>query len=61
MPVLLAGKLGGKLKTGRTLTYPQGGANDDRRRLCNMYAKLFEHYGVDRQSFGDSVEPLRDL
>ena len=61
MPVLLAGKLGGKLKTGRTLTYPQGGAKDDRRRLCNMYAKLFEHYGVDRQSFGDSVEPLRHL
>ncbi len=59
MPVLLAGKLGGGLRTGRTLTYDP--AQDERRRLCNLYLKLFEHYGVQQPSFGDSVEPLREL
>jgi len=59
MPVLLAGGLGGKLKTGRTLSY--GGPQEGRRRLCNMYVRLFEHYGMPRPSFGDSVEPLRNL
>lgn len=59
MPVLLAGNLGGKLKTGRTLDYlPR---EDSSRRLCNMYAKLFEYYDIERDRFGDSTEPLRDL
>lgn len=61
MPVLLAGSLGGKLKTGRTLDFQLGKTDDDRRRLCNLYLKLFEHYGIERTSFGDSVEPLRNL
>ncbi len=61
MPVLLGGKLGGELKTGRTLDYMSEDAEEGRRRLCNLYAKLFEHYGVQRQGFGDSVEPLRNL
>lgn len=61
MPVLLAGKLAGKLKTGRTLNYLGDDSEADHRRLCNLYLKLFEHYGVDRPAFGDSVEPLRDL
>jgi hypothetical protein len=59
MPVLLAGKLGGTLKTGRTLTYDR--AHDDRRRLCNLYSKLSECYGLKSRTFGDSIEPLCDL
>lgn len=59
MPVLLAGKLGGALKTGRTLTYNK--ASDDRRRLCNLFAKLSGHYGLKSRAVGDSTEPLRDL
>lgn len=59
MPVLLAGKLGGALKTGRTLTYNK--APDDRRRLCNLFAKLSGHYGLKSRAVGDSTEPLRDL
>ncbi len=59
MPVLLAGKLGNALKTGRTLTYntlPEG-----QRRLSNMFARLSEHYGLKRTRFGDSTAPLRDI
>ena len=59
MPVLLAGKLGGALKTGRTLTYNK--APDDQRRLCNLFAKLSGHYGLKSRTVGDSTEPLRDL
>lgn len=59
MPVLLAGKLGGALHTGRTLTYNQ--APEGQRRLCNLFAKLSGHYGLKGHSFGDSTEPLRDL
>lgn len=59
MPMLLAGKLGGKLETGRTLDYVN--QNAESRRLCNMYVKLGEHFGLDWDRFGDSAETLRDL
>ena len=59
MPVLLAGKLGGALKTGRSLTYNK--APEDQRRLCNLFAKLAGDYGLKSHAFGDSTEPLRDL
>lgn len=59
MPVLLAGKLGNTLRTGRALTYsnrPEG-----QRRLCNLFVRLSECYGQSRPNFGDATEPLRDL
>jgi hypothetical protein len=59
MPVLLAGNLGGELKTGRTLTYNK--APEGQRRLCNLFAKLASGYGLKSHAFGDSTEPLRDL
>ena len=62
MPVVLAGKLGGRLKTGRTVNYMSDDQQaDGRRRICNLYAKLFQHYGIERDSFGDSTQPLRDV
>ncbi|MCC7419360.1 MAG: DUF1552 domain-containing protein [Planctomycetaceae bacterium] len=59
MPVLLAGRLGQTLKTGRTLTYSK--APEEQRRLCNLFAKLSGHYALKSHIFGDSAEPLRDL
>lgn len=59
MPVLLAGKLGGTLQTGRTRTYNQ--APEEQRRLCNLFAKLSSYYGLKSHAFGDSTEPLRDI
>ena len=59
MPVLLAGQLGGKIQTGRSLDYLKSG--DESRRLCNLYVKLSEHFGVQQRQFGDSVEPLEKL
>lgn len=59
MPVVLAGKLGGALQTGRTQAYDK--APEERRRLCNLFAKLAGHYGLKNRTFGDSTEPLHDL
>ena len=59
MPVLLAGQLGGKIQTGRSLDYWKSG--DESRRLCNLYVKLSEQFGVQQRQFGDSVEPLQKL
>jgi hypothetical protein len=59
MPVLLAGGLGGTLRTGRTLTFAREPEAD--RRLCNLYVSLAGRYGLDTRSFGDSAGPLRGL
>lgn len=61
MPVLLAGKLGGALNSGRAINYMGENSDEGRRRICNLYLKLFEHYGIEQTNFGDSVEPLRNL
>jgi hypothetical protein len=59
MPVLLAGGLGGTLRTGRTLTFAR--EPEEERRLCNLYVSLAGRYGLDTRSFGDSTGPLRGL
>jgi len=59
MPVLLAGQLGGKIQTGRSLDYLKNG--DESRRLCNLYVKLSEYFDAKQSQFGDSVEPLQKL
>jgi hypothetical protein len=59
MPVLLAGRLGGGLRTGRTLTFDK--APDGERRLCNLFADLAGRYGLEDVNFGDSTGRLRGL
>ena len=44
MPILLAGKGGGTLKTGRVLDYLDKG--DDNRRACSLYLSLMDRMGV---------------
>ncbi len=59
VPVLLAGGLGGTLKTGRVLDYT--GRGNDRRRLCSMYLSIMNRMGVSLDRFGDAESPLADL
>lgn len=56
VPVVLAGGLGGTLKTGRSLDYLQSG--NDRRRLCSLYLSLMDRMGLELPEFGDSKERL---
>jgi hypothetical protein len=59
VPVVLAGGLGGKLATGRTLDFLQAG--NDRRKLCSMYLALLNKMGIERPEFGDANDQLAGI
>jgi hypothetical protein len=59
LPVLLAGGLGGTLKTGRVLDYREQG--DDARKLCGLYLSLADRMGVRLDRFGDADARLAGL
>jgi hypothetical protein len=59
LPVLLAGGLGGTLKTGRVLNYVDRG--DGNRKLCGLYLSLAERMGVKLDRFGDAEASLAGL
>jgi hypothetical protein len=55
LPILLGGKGGGRIQSGRHLAYPSN------TPLCNLYVSMLACMGVDVPRFGDSTEPLRGL
>ena len=59
VPVLLAGSLGGTLKTGRALDYSNKG--DENRKLCSLYLSVMDRMGVNLPAFGDAEARLGDL
>ena len=59
VPVLLAGGLGGRLKTGRVLDYRDHG--DENRKLCSLYLSLMDRMGVELKQFGDADTRLAGL
>jgi hypothetical protein len=59
MPLVLAGRAGGRLHTGRVLDYLAKG--DDARRACRLYLSIMEHMGVSLDHFGDATAPLENL
>ena len=59
MPIVLAGKAGGKLKTARNLDYFERG--DDNRRACSLYLSIMDMMGVSLPRFGDTDKRLADL
>ena len=59
LPVLLAGKGGGSLKTGRVLDYlNEENAN---RRACSLHLALMDRMGVKLDRFGDATTRLANL
>lgn len=56
LPVVLAGGLNGRLKTGRALNYLTAG--DEKRRMQSLYLSLMDRYGMEVDSFGDTRERL---
>ncbi|GDY12644.1 hypothetical protein LBMAG53_15220 [Planctomycetota bacterium] len=52
MPMLLAGKAGGGLRTGRSLNYLKH--PDEQRQVCGLYLGLLRHFDINVESFGDS-------
>jgi Protein of unknown function (DUF1552) len=55
LPVLLLGKGGGTIKTGRHVRYPK------ETPLTNLYVSMLDRMGVKVDSFGDSKGPLDGL
>jgi hypothetical protein len=52
LPILLLGHGGGKVKTGRHLSFPR------ETPLTNLYLAMFERLGCPTKSFGDSTGVL---
>ena len=57
LPVVIMGRAGGKLESGRVLDY-RGKPN---RKMCSMYLSMMDKLGVRLESFGDSSERLSGL
>lgn len=57
LPVILLGRAGGKLETGRTLDYLE----KPNRRMCSLYLSLLDKFGVQQSAFGDSTERLAEI
>jgi hypothetical protein len=59
LPVVLAGKGHGTLKTGRILDYLERG--DENRKICSLHLSLMDRLGVNLDRFGDASTRLVDL
>ncbi len=55
LPLILAGRGKGKLRTGRRLRAPE------KTPLCNLHLALLHRMGIEEKSFGDSSGLLEDL
>jgi hypothetical protein len=59
LPILLTGKGGGSLRTGRILDYLERG--DENRKVCSLHLSLMDRMGVKLDRFGDATARLADL
>ena len=59
LPIVLAGRGGGSLKTGRILDYLDKDNKD--RRACSLYLSLMDRMGVTLDRFGDADTRLANL
>src|SRR5262249_67153 len=59
LPILLVGRGGGTLKTGRHVIYRR--ENDKKTPLANLYVALLERRGAEPDHFSDSTGKLSNL
>jgi hypothetical protein len=57
LPVVMVGKGGGKIKTGRVLDYRQA----PERQMCRLYLSMMQKMGIEQPAFGDATRPLEDV
>ena len=53
LPILLAGKGGNRIQTGRLLEYPQN------TPLNNLFSSMLETVGINDVKFGDGTGQIR--
>lgn len=57
LPVVLLGRGGGRVETGRVLNY----RDKPNRQLCRLYLSIMDKMGVRPKTFGDATEPLDEV
>lgn len=57
LPVVMVGKGGGQIRTGRILDY----TGKPNRKMCSLYLSLLAKAGLKLDKFGDSKEPLGEI
>lgn len=57
LPVVLAGRAGGQIQSGRVLDY----LGKPNRKMCSLYLSLMDKCGVKLDTFGDSKERLTEF
>ncbi len=57
LPVVLVGRGGGKLETGRALNY----LDKPNRKMCSLYLSMLDKVGIHLEEFGDSKERLAEI
>ena len=57
LPVVIVGRAGGKLETGRVLDY----LDKPNRKMCSLYLSMLDKVGIHLDLFGDSTERLAEV
>ena len=57
LPVVMLGRAGGQIKSGRVLNY----IDKPNRKMCSLYLSLMDKTGVHLERFGDSSERLGEI
>lgn len=57
LPVVLLGRGGGRIPTGRVLDYRQ----QPNRKMCRLFLSLMHNVGLPAKTFGDATEPLSEI
>lgn len=57
LPVVMLGRGGGRIQTGRTLDY----LGKPNRKMCNLFLAMMDKMGVHLDRFGDSTGQLQEI
>lgn len=57
LPVVMVGRGGGKIQTGKVLNY----RDQPNRQMCRLYLSMMNKMGIHRDSFGDATEALVEV
>ena len=57
LPVVVLGRGGGRIQTGRVLDYK----NNPNRQMCRLYLSMMDKMNVRPGKFGDATEPLNEV
>lgn len=57
LPVVIVGKGGGRIQTGRSVNY----RDQTNRQMCRLYLSMMDKMGVHLEKFGDASEPLSEV